>query len=705
MYRHGRRLMRSSRAANKCSNQVIVVNRRTRLLLIVMLCLMTAGLAQAQSSAGAQAAVVDTPQVVDDRITLRFTVRDRAGFTPADLSVSSVSLSENADDVTISSADTQALRLAVIINLSNGSDVDLIRDTLSAYFNTYYEADDVVTFYVLGPQVGQPEISRGDALSSINTLIDGLKLSPNVYSIRATLRTALDDLLEAGDELPRQTLYVGSFLNNPDEVSASTIFAQNSIPFNVVLVQRFRPNAVAEHRTLASFGGGAFANNAEGSAVALQPSPAPLGPLKILYDTLVSSRKVYSLSYRSTTPTLDAEPTVTLSVTLPDGETASTSFRYARIFQLPEVEILNTTLAAVRQPSYSGERIIFDAVEIPITVAIRFPDGVQRGVQSIRLDVVETASDNVVQSRLFNAPAPDGNGNYSIPWTFDNFITPGTITPLTLVVSVTDEINLSASTQQNTQITVGSLPPLPTPTLLPTPAAATSGIATNVADNLIVSFLAALALALILAVVFLLVMVARLRSRPTVVEMPVPAYVPPVEMPAPTPVTPAAPVEEAQAPEEALFLGRLVTVNGLEASEIRINKEEFVIGRDASCDYVIDKPFVSPRHCTIMLRKSTFFIRDLGAKNGTYVNGERLPRNRDIPVPIGSELGITLNIILELWDPKTVVKIGERKTSATHHSTVTRTATESDDLVLKTVFGIKNVSDDAGPVDDDYSPV
>jgi len=95
----------------------------------------------------------------------------------------------------------------------------------------------------------------------------------------------------------------------------------------------------------------------------------------------------------------------------------------------------------------------------------------------------------------------------------------------------------------------------------------------------------------------------------------------------------------------------------------------------------------------------------LGAKNGTFVNGERLPKNRDIPVPIGSEVNITMNISMELWDAKTVVKLTDRRTHATHNSVITKTLQASDELVLKSVFGIKFTGDDEGNVDDDYSPI
>jgi pSer/pThr/pTyr-binding forkhead associated (FHA) protein len=222
------------------------------------------------------------------------------------------------------------------------------------------------------------------------------------------------------------------------------------------------------------------------------------------------------------------------------------------------------------------------------------------------------------------------------------------------------------------------------------------------------SVLAAFVLALILVVVFLLLMLARASRRHANYAREIAAQQPVMVAPAaaPTPLAaPASAPEPEPVAEEEKLLGRLVTISGLEVNEIRMTTPEFTIGRDASCQYVIDQPFISPRHCMIMLRKNTFFIRDLGAKNGTFVNGERLPKNRDIPVPIGSEVNITMNISMELWDAKTVVKLTDRRTSMTHHSTVTKTATINDDLVLKSVFGIKFSGDDEGEIDDDYSPL
>lgn len=685
-----------------------------------MLCCLPVSVGMAQSNAAAQIVLQGTPVVSDGQIQVPFSVSDQQGLSPTELTADSIKLSEAATNVVLTAKSELPLTLAVIVNLSSGSDIDLIKDTLHAYFNGYYQPKDKITFYILGSEANRAQVTTPSDLATIMEVIDGLKRSPNVYSISPTLKDVLTALKSADPTLPRQVLYVGSFLNDPQEVNASSIFAGQHIPFNVVLVQRYRPEAVAEHRALANFGGGLFANNEAGSGVSLQPAASAINTLKVLFDTLANSRMVYTLRYQSASQNVDPSRTVNLTVTLPDGEQANQAFIYQPVFLPPDVKIVSASPAPVRMPSMSGDRVVFDTAEQFISVAVTFPDGVRRGIKSLQLTATDTATGRSRAPRVINAPAPDGSGNYSIPWTFDDFTTPGTVATVELTVTAVDQLDLSGSDKQEAQITVAALPPPPepTPTLVPTevPRSASSGglAGDSVTNNLLFSVLASFVLALIVVVAFLLLLLARSARRQAqlarMAEMA--AHQPSASAPAPVVVAPvvpvAAPVPEPtveQPAEEEKLLGRLVTISGLDTTEIRITTPEFTVGRDSACQFVIDQPFISPRHCMIMLRKNTFFIRDLGAKNGTFVNGERLPKNRDIPVPIGSEVNITMNISMELWDAKTVVKLTDRRTSATHHSTILKTAQASDELELKSVFGIKFSGDDEGAIGDDYSPI
>jgi hypothetical protein len=685
-----------------------------RLIILILLCCLPVSIGMAQSTAAAQMVMQGTPAVTSQQIEVRFSVSDQQGFSPAELPVSSIKLSEASANLKLTNKAELPLTLALIVNLSNGSDIDLIKDTLHAYFNGYYQPKDKITFYVLGPEVNHAQVTTPADLATIMEVIDSLKRSPNVYGISDTLKAALTALQAADPAAPRQALYIGSFLNDPQEVNASSIFAGQHIPFNVALVQRYRPQAIAEHRALATYGGGLFANNEAGSGVSLSPSLIAVNSLKVLFDAIASSRIVFTLDYQSNNQNLDKDRSVNLTVTLPDGSQASQSFSYKPQFQPPDVKIISPAPAPVRMPNYSGDRVVFDTAEQFITVAVTFPDGVRRGLKSLQLVATDTTTGRSRAPRVIKAPPPDGSGNYSIPWTFDDFTTPGPVATIELVVTAVDALDLSASAKQDAKLTVAALPPAPEPTavIVPTTAVISSNSALaggSIANNLMLSVLAAFVLALILVVVFLILMLIRASrrqanyARMAEVAAQYPVAPAPAAAFAPAPV--AALTPEPEAAEEEKLLGRLVTISGLDINEIHINTPEFTIGRDPSCQYVIDQPFISPRHCMIMLRKNTFFIRDLGAKNGTFVNGERLPKNRDIPVPIGSEVNITMNISMELWDAKTVVKLTDRRTSATHHSTVTKTASEHDDLVLKSVFGIKFSGDDEGNVGDDYSPI
>jgi pSer/pThr/pTyr-binding forkhead associated (FHA) protein len=49
-----------------------------------------------------------------------------------------------------------------------------------------------------------------------------------------------------------------------------------------------------------------------------------------------------------------------------------------------------------------------------------------------------------------------------------------------------------------------------------------------------------------------------------------------------------------------------------------------VVGRRHDCDLQVPLMAVSRRHCQLSQNKETLKIRDLGSRNGTYVNGKRV---------------------------------------------------------------------------------
>jgi pSer/pThr/pTyr-binding forkhead associated (FHA) protein len=70
---------------------------------------------------------------------------------------------------------------------------------------------------------------------------------------------------------------------------------------------------------------------------------------------------------------------------------------------------------------------------------------------------------------------------------------------------------------------------------------------------------------------------------------------------------------------------RLSMLRGEWAGEtVDIPEGKFLIGREVDCHLQSQSPFVSRHHCVLLRDEFAIRVRDLGSKNGTYVNGERI---------------------------------------------------------------------------------
>ncbi len=72
----------------------------------------------------------------------------------------------------------------------------------------------------------------------------------------------------------------------------------------------------------------------------------------------------------------------------------------------------------------------------------------------------------------------------------------------------------------------------------------------------------------------------------------------------------------------------LVFVQGNEQKNIVLNRTPFTVGRKVDKDLVIADPRVSRDHAQIVLEGAEFFLVDQGSKHGTFVNGERIQRQK-----------------------------------------------------------------------------
>jgi pSer/pThr/pTyr-binding forkhead associated (FHA) protein len=77
---------------------------------------------------------------------------------------------------------------------------------------------------------------------------------------------------------------------------------------------------------------------------------------------------------------------------------------------------------------------------------------------------------------------------------------------------------------------------------------------------------------------------------------------------------------------------------------IAIRRGKLLIGREEDCHLRPESEFVSRHHCVLLLDDYTLRIRDLGSKNGTFVNGRRVGSGETIllhddTISIGEMIG------------------------------------------------------------------
>lgn len=70
---------------------------------------------------------------------------------------------------------------------------------------------------------------------------------------------------------------------------------------------------------------------------------------------------------------------------------------------------------------------------------------------------------------------------------------------------------------------------------------------------------------------------------------------------------------------------KLVVLAGAkQGTEIPLKKDKFVIGRASDCTLRAGSEAISRHHCAIVRREGGMTVRDLGSRNGTYLNGEKI---------------------------------------------------------------------------------
>lgn len=80
-------------------------------------------------------------------------------------------------------------------------------------------------------------------------------------------------------------------------------------------------------------------------------------------------------------------------------------------------------------------------------------------------------------------------------------------------------------------------------------------------------------------------------------------------------------------------------INEKSKEEIRITKNAFVVGKDASCcDLVIANKTISRKHAQILVKGSRYYVMDLGSTNKTYLGNTELAPNTEVEIFDGSKI-------------------------------------------------------------------
>jgi PAS domain S-box-containing protein len=90
-------------------------------------------------------------------------------------------------------------------------------------------------------------------------------------------------------------------------------------------------------------------------------------------------------------------------------------------------------------------------------------------------------------------------------------------------------------------------------------------------------------------------------------------------------------------------MAMLKLLNGPSAGRIkRLTNRALIFGRHNKCDVVLRNQLVSRKHARIYRQPDGFYIEDLGSRNGTIVNGERLVATHQLEDADWIEIGATI---------------------------------------------------------------
>ena len=108
----------------------------------------------------------------------------------------------------------------------------------------------------------------------------------------------------------------------------------------------------------------------------------------------------------------------------------------------------------------------------------------------------------------------------------------------------------------------------------------------------------------------------------------------------------------------ATNLPALILVEGTTGhKQFPLERREYILGRDPSCDILLDSPGVSRRHARLTQEGDGYVLEDLGSSNGTFVNDERLAAPRRLKS--GDEVKLGQSVALRFQLPQVTATMVE----------------------------------------------
>ncbi len=587
----------------------------------------------------------------------------RQGRAVAGLSASDFLIGEPHRDLTVEEIGASST-LAVVIDTPNqllGVELERVKEAVRLYFNDpnlYEDGSTVIIVHQINENYTPRTFNnRSDILAFINGLPNGSGF--NRYE--SGLQSAADELTRFLDESggTGNILIVGAFPQRDVVDLTSTAALAQALSqergFTISVIQAFtgsRQRFSASYQVIANQGGGQFA--------AFGPS-ANASVLNAVYEQIQGEQSAYRLTYES----LDGASgvhTVSLTATV-DGAAVSGTFDYigpnliAPIVTLQGV-VNNETITRIQDPT-TGQ---FDTASREIQVDVTFPDGFERDLSEVLLEV--TSNGQVIDEVSIN---PDSSTNIRLAWDLADFVPPAGSSrfnqSFTLIIRAIDQYSLVGQSSPLNVIVQAEATVVAAPTLAPT--SDTSIAVTQTAIALQATVDAALALALSpedIQATATAIAAANLTAAEVAVEDDggIPIFVPIVggaviflliflilgavlgrggnQQPAPI----AAPahnldIMKTQVGFAATPPAILEVLTGIESGQqVQIDAASFTIGRTPAQGIHYATPAydnVSSRHCTIIKRNNDYLIVDHGSTNGTFVNGSKLTPNIETPLP------------------------------------------------------------------------